>query len=62
MTKSRFGRPKKALDFFEANPGAELSVRDALHKFGVTKHYSSDFFRGLKKDGIEVVKIVRRKP
>lgn len=52
MTKSRFGSPKKALDFFEENPGAELTVRDALHKFGVTKHYSSDFFRALCCSGL----------
>ncbi|QAZ38446.1 hypothetical protein C1M51_02865 [Methylibium sp. Pch-M] len=61
--RSKRGRPQKILDWFEANPGGQLTQREFFELFNVkTKTYATEILRSLAADGIERVMVIRRKP
>lgn len=57
------GVPQRFIDYFKANPDEELTFPDITVKFGITTNYARNLVRLLAPTlGLEVVKIVRRKP
>lgn len=61
--RPRHGRPQRILDWFAENPGAALSQREFFDKFDIkSKTYATEILRSLAKEGIEMVRVIRRKP
>ncbi|WP_421883243.1 hypothetical protein [Methylibium sp.] len=57
------GVPQRLIDYFKANPDEELTFPDITVKFGISTGYARDLVRSLAPTlGLEVVRIVRRKP